>query len=394
MQQVGVQTYGGGLWHTWFDRDLAIAGRVIVQDGEAFRHELVFIDKPILRIPNLCIHFREDRDTFKPNFEKELIPILCSAAEGEKAHGKSEGQHHSTLLHLMSVEAKCEVSQIKDFEMCLSDFQKCTIGGAFDEFVFAPRLDNLFSSFCAVEALIAQSTEASLEGENNIRVAALFDHEEIGSASCHGADSNYVEHVFHRILTCLHKGDLSDLLEKSFRRSFLISADMAHAVHPNYASFHQNEHGPKIHQGPVIKTNDNQRYATSAWTGFLIRELANRNQIPIQEFVVKNDSRCGSTIGPILASRGIRTADIGAPQWSMHSIRETCGTQDVQHSLDLFNVRPLLLLSYLLTHQTRLSTPNSQSWIARSLSTKQTAQALLVRCVSSFPTFLYMESIL
>merc|ERR1712110_1059379 len=184
-------------------------------------------------------------------------------------------------------------------------------GGALEEFVFAPRLDNLFSSFCAVTALIEQSSEESLKEESNIRVAALFDHEEIGSSSCHGADSNYVEHVLRRILVSLHRNDLGDLLEKSFRRSFLISADMAHAVHPCYPDKHQDQHGPEMHKGLVIKTNDNQRYATSAWTGFLIRELAVKNNIPIQ------------------ATRGIRTMDLGAPQLSMHSIREMCGTEDV-----------------------------------------------------------------
>merc|ERR1712130_4750 len=339
LQQVGVQTYGGGLWHTWFDRDLALAGRVIVQqEDETYRHELVFIDKPILRIPNLCIHLREDRDTFKPNAEKELVPILASGVNATKAYGESTNEnHHAALLSLISEEAKCPVDKIKDFELCLCDHQKSAVGGALEEFIFAPRLDNLFSSFCAITALIEQSTEDSLKEESNIRVAALFDHEEIGSSSCHGADSNYVEHVFHRILVSLHRNDLGDLLEKSFRRSFLVSADMAHAVHPCYAEKHQDQHGPEMHKGPVIKTNDNQRYATSAWTGFLIRELALKNNIPIQEFVVRNDSRCGSTIGPILATRGIRTMDIGAPQLSMHSIREMCGTEDVEHSLRLFS---------------------------------------------------------
>jgi len=338
-QQVGVQTYGGGLWHTWFDRDLALAGRVIVkQPDNTYKHELVHIDKPILRVPNLCIHLREDRETFKPNAETHLIPVIGTAVNATKSQGdKTHEHHHPVLMSMLSEELNCPVEAIKDFELSLCDHQKSQVGGALDEFIFAPRLDNLFSSFCSVEALIQQSTEESLKEEENIRVAALFDHEEIGSRSSHGADSNYVEHVFHRILTSLHGKDLGDLLEQSFRKSFLVSADMAHAVHPNYTSKHQDQHMPEIHKGPVIKTNDNQRYATSAWTGFLMRELAQNNSIPIQEFVVRNDSRCGSTIGPILASRGIRTMDIGAPQLAMHSIREMCGTEDVDHSLNLFS---------------------------------------------------------
>lgn len=284
-QKVGVQTYGGGLWHTWFDRDLAIAGRVILkEDDNSYSHKLVFIDKPVLYIPNLCIHLREDRETFKPNPETELIPLISTTVNAQKLYGEESytNQHHCTLINLLCNELQCKEEQIKDFELCLCDHQKASLGGALDEFVFAPRLDNLFSSFCAIEALIKNSTEESLQDEKNIRVAALFDHEEIGSGSCHGADSNFIEHIFHRILTSLHEKDLGDLLEKSFRRSFLVSADMAHAVHPNYTSKHQKEHMPEIHRGPVIKTNDNQRYATSAWTGFLIREIAERNNVPIQ----------------------------------------------------------------------------------------------------------------
>ena len=274
-----------------------MAGRVIVkQDDDTFRHELIHIDKPILKIPNLCIHLRteEERSKFAPNAEKELIPIICSTVNAEKIMEKDAVKelpnHHYILMKLISEELKCSISDIKDFEICLCDYQKSDIGGALGEYVFAPRLDNLFSSFCCIEALIEQSNSESLQDETNIRVAALFDHEEIGSVSCHGADSNYIEHVFQRILTSLNDGkNLGDLLEQSYRKSFMVSADMAHAVHPNYSEKHQNQHGPKMHKGPVIKTNANQRYATSSWTGFLIRELAERNSIPIQVNIRKTN---------------------------------------------------------------------------------------------------------
>jgi len=170
----------------------------------------------------------------------------------------------------------------------------------------------------------------ALANECNVIGICLFDHEEIGSESSHGAASPIVNELIRRVTQNV-------LLEPvAIRRSFFISADMAHAVHPNYREKHDPNHKPAIHGGVVIKHNGNQRYATNSITAFPIREISKKYNVPIQEFVVRNDTLCGSTIGPIVSTNtGIRTVDIGNPQWSMHSIRETCGVADLTHCVNL-----------------------------------------------------------
>jgi len=234
---------------------------------------------------------------------------------------------------LLSSELGCDASHISDFELCLYDTQGAVIGGALDEFIFSARLDNLMSSFCALHALLETSTEASLANEKRVRLIALFDHEEVGSDSQQGAGSTMFEHFLKRITT---SGGNRDLFEISMRKSFLISSDMAHACHPNYPEKHDPNHKPEFHKGPVIKLNSNQRYATNSVTASLIHEIAKRHSVPLQDFVVRNDSLCGSTIGPILSTFGVRTIDVGNPQLSMHSIREICAVDDVSHAVNLF----------------------------------------------------------
>jgi len=193
------------------------------------------------------------------------------------------------------------------------------------------------SSYCGLEALCDTCSDESLASEENIRTLLLFDNEEVGSASAYGAQSPMLNELMQRLTTSFGKtGIPTDALYMSRRRSFLISADMAHAVHPNYSDKHENNHRPEMHKGPVIKSNVNQRYATTAETSLIIETLAKNNQIPTQKFVVRNDSPCGSTIGPILSvESGIRTVDIGNPQLAMHSIRETCGVDDTTHCINL-----------------------------------------------------------
>nr|GMD38541.1 probable aspartyl aminopeptidase [Ipomoea batatas] len=301
--EVGVQTYGGGLWHTWFDRDLSVAGRIIVREwkdgSESYAQRLVRIQEPIMRIPTLAIHLdRGVNDGFKVNTQSHLLPMLAtsikaelskpaadSVENGAPSDGKSSekintnaNRHHSLLLQLLADQAGCEPGDICDFELQVCDTQPSLIGGAMKEFVFSGRLDNLCMSFCSLK-----------------------------------------------------------LVTKAIQKSLLVSADMAHALHPNYMDKHEDNHQPKIHGGLVIKHNANQRYATNAVTAFIFREIAAKHNIPVQDFVVRNDMPCGSTIGPILASGvGIRTVDVGAPQLSMHSIREMCGVDDVKHSCQHF----------------------------------------------------------
>ncbi|KAJ3012738.1 hypothetical protein HKX48_006113 [Thoreauomyces humboldtii] len=376
--QVGVQTYGGGLWHTWFDRDLGIAGRILVKTAEGkHAHQLVNINRPILRIPTLAIHLdRGVNEAFKFNNEVQLTPVLASAAtkalngDVDAKSAPNENQHAPLLLKLLAKEMKIEASQIGDFELCLYDVQPSAIGGAEDEYIFSARLDNLMMSYCSVEALVNSSTEANLARDPNIRVVVLFDNEEVGSVSAHGAGSNLLEVTLRRLATEVEAENqdkaqqddddwilidhspssipliapfptsllpLQSGFERSMTRSLLISADMAHALHPNYVEKHEENHRPLMNKGVVVKQNANQRYATTAVSTTLLREVAAKANVPLQEFVVRNDSPCGSTIGPMLsASLGLRTIDVGNAQLSMHSIREQCGTEDVKYAIDLF----------------------------------------------------------
>ncbi|CAI5470885.1 unnamed protein product [Closterium sp. Yama58-4] len=398
---VGVQTYGGGLWHTWFDRDLGIAGRVILRhvEGEAggeeggkggeggeagagegggeggkgasvarvrLEHRLVKIDRPIMRIPTLAIHLDREVNTsgFKPNTQTHLLPVLATAIKEElnrpapasetggkegEAKEKSKGKkdesaerHHPLLLQLLASELGCSPSAIADFDLQLCDTHPSAIAGALNEFVFSGRLDNLASSFAALQALLAagESESESEEAESGVRMVLLFDNEECGSDSAQGAGSPLLLDAIRRVnaaCTSNAAGASEGVVERSLQKSFVVSADMAHCHHPNYPERHEELHQPKMHKGLVIKHNANQRYATTAVTAALFREVATCHGIPVQDFVVRNDTGCGSTIGPILASgAGIRTVDVGAPQLSMHSIREMCGTDDIGHMVNHF----------------------------------------------------------
>lgn len=350
--QVGVQTYGGGLWHTWFDRDLTIAGRVMIReenDGSAsYSHRLVRLEEPIMRIPTLAIHLdRGVNDGFKVNTQTHLIPVLATSIMAEMNKPAAENgpedvgivgkpKHQPLLLQMLANQIGCAPGEICDFELQACDTQPSVVAGALKEFVFSGRLDNLCMSFCSLKALIdATSSESSLDDETGVRMVALFDHEEVGSNSAQGAGSPAMFDALSRITSCF--GSDPNLIQKAIQRSFLVSADMAHALHPNYMEKHEENHQPKMHGGLVIKHNANQRYATNAVTSFVFREIAQKHDLPIQDFVVRNDMPCGSTIGPILASGvGIRTVDVGAPQLSMHSIREMCAVDDVNHSYEHF----------------------------------------------------------
>jgi aspartyl aminopeptidase len=385
--QIGVETYGGGLWHTWFDRDLGIAGRVMVRtaDGSIIQR-LVHIDRPILRIPTLAIHL-DRQETFSFNKETQLFPIAgLIAAELNRTSGGSKGRdvghangeetgntadptplkamaerHHPYLMELIASELGVTLDDVLDFEMILFDTQKACLGGLLEEFIFSPRLDNLNMSFCATIGLIKSlEGESALENESSIRLIALFDHEEIGSLTAQGADSNALPAIIRRLSvlpsssfedarsegsysTIGGEEGLSTAYEQTLSTSFLLSADMAHSVNPNYSFKYESDHQPEMNKGPVIKVNANARYATNSPGIVLLQEVARKADqdgegcVPLQLFVVRNDSSCGGTIGPMLsAALGARTLDLGNPQLSMHSIRETSGSEDVSHAIRLF----------------------------------------------------------
>lgn len=364
--QVGVETYGGGIWPTWFDRDLGIAGRVIVEDQKntggsdvpSCSSHLVHVARPILRFPTLAIHLeRTQTDQVKCNLETQMVPILSLATEqlNENSHTPTNPDNKSALSTrenhdplLLSILAR-SLSQsldrpihefdIHDLELSLFDTNPSVVGGGRGEFIFSPRLDNLFSSFAAFEGL-AQS----VEGENSdglkqnplIRTIALWDNEEIGSVSHQGAESNFLEAVLTRVSSSFTDHPSPALTEQTLASSFLLSCDMGHAVHPCYPEKHEENHRPLINKGPAIKTNAKQRYASTAATTFLLRQVAALANVPLQEYEVRNDMACGSTIGPLVSKIGLRTVDIGCPQLSMHSIREQAGCQDMIYLTKLF----------------------------------------------------------
>lgn len=368
--QVGVETYGGGLWHTWFDRDLSLAGRMVIkkstESGVALSTRIVKIDRPILRIPTLAIHL-DRQEKFEFNKETQLFPIAgLVAAElnksSEPAPEKTADnpssftpalksmseRHHPALIKLLAEEAHVPASEIEDFELILYDTQQACFGGLSQEFIFSGRLDNQMMTFCALYGLL-QSVPSP--PSHSIRLISMFDHEEIGSLSRQGADSNFLTTVLER-LSGLGDGEGADddAAGRALAKSFLISADMAHAVHPNYPAKYEAEHRPAMNNGVVVKVNANARYATSSTGIALLKhwaelaavpadgdEDAGPAGVPLQEFVVRNDSPCGGTIGTMLSAKlGVRTIDVGNPQLSMHSIRETCGSGDVDLAVRLF----------------------------------------------------------
>ncbi|KAJ3552716.1 hypothetical protein NM688_g4008 [Phlebia brevispora] len=341
--QVGVETYGGGIWHTWFDRDLSLAGRVVVakKDG-TFTATLVKIDKPILRIPSLAIHLdRTVNEAFKFNRENEFTPILglietelnATKPDETKNPGASSVQdnHHAALLELLADHLSIAPEEIHDFELHLYDTQPATFAGINNEFVFSPRLDNQFSSFAAVEALATTATAQSFPSEGNVNCIALFNHEEVGSVSTSGAESSLVPTLLHRLSPAPQD------LGRSIARSFLISCDVSHAVHPNFISKHEENHAPRMNGGVIIKTNASQRYASDSISSFVVKKLIEKKGGKVQEYEVRNDMACGSTVGPGLSKSGVRTVDVGCAILSMHSIREQAGSQDVQNAIDLFS---------------------------------------------------------
>ena len=301
--QLGVEIYGGVLLNSWLDRDLGIAGRILARDGTS---KLVKIAKPLLRIPQLAIHLdREVNDKgLVLNRQEHLAPI----------YGLAGGR--GMLAHVAEAAA-VEVDQIAGVDLMLFDLAAPTLGGAQNEFVFSARLDNLAMCHAATTAL------AQVKSPSAISVIALFDHEEVGSASAAGAGSAVLPRILERLA-----GEREAFL-RACARSTCVSADMAHAVHPNYASKHEPRHKPQLNGGPVIKTNTQQRYATTAETAAMFAALCAEEDVPVQHYVVRTDMPCGSTIGPITATLlGIATVDVGNPMLSMHSARELGGAKD------------------------------------------------------------------
>jgi len=326
-RQVAVETYGGVLLHTWLDRDLSLAGRITLKADGGVTSTLLDFRRPILRVPNLAIHlFQELKEKgLKLNPQRHAVPVLGL----EDSPGVAE--LIATELRAQEI-ADVAAEQILSFDLIAYDTQPSGVIGSRGEFISAPRLDNLASSHAGLCALLNACETGPADFT---RMLVLYDHEEVGSRSAAGAAGNFLAEVLDRVVSG-YKGGEPQGLPRAMANSTLISADMAHAVHPNYADRHEAGHRPVIGGGPVIKMNANQAYATDAETAGHFASLCERVGVAPQHFVTRSDLGCGSTVGPITAARvGIRTVDVGNPMLAMHSCREMAGSADVQPMIDV-----------------------------------------------------------
>ena len=318
--QLGVEVYGGALLNPWFDRDLSIAGRVdYLCEDQSLKSCLIDLRRPVAIIPSLAIHLdREANQSRSVNAQKDLPPVLSIA-------GVRDGSFDDLLLaHLREQHGAIEAVRVLSHELSFYDTQLPAIIGLHDEFISSARLDNLLSCHVGVEALV----EA---GGETCNMLICSDHEEVGSTSACGAQGPFLRSVLERILAsgAGASQNRAEDLERMVRSSILLSIDNAHGVHPNFMEKHDGNHGPLLNQGPVIKINANQRYASNSRTIAYFKSLCLQAEVPVQSFVVRSDMACGSTIGPITAAGiGIETVDVGVPTFAMHSIRELAGSED------------------------------------------------------------------
>lgn len=308
--QAGVEVYGGPLLNSWLDRELQFAGRLVCIDGS----EHLVSTGPLLRFPQLAIHLdRGANDGLTLDKQHHMNPIW---GQGDPIA--------SDLLGLLADKAGIDAANIGGYDILTADTQRGQVFGANNEFFAAGRMDNLTSVHVGLVALIEAAEQNALPV---IPVLAAFDHEEIGSGSRSGACGPILEDILVRISDGLGASDSER--RRAFAASFCVSADAGHAVHPNYSERHDPANRPVLGGGPLLKINANQRYATDAQGAAIWAKLSDLAGAPYQEFVSNNDVPCGSTIGPLTATRlGIRTVDVGTPLLSMHSARELCGVDD------------------------------------------------------------------
>lgn len=310
LARLGVEVYGSPILATYTDRDLGLSGRVLIATDSGIESRLLHCPEPLLRLPNLAIHLNRgvNEDGLKLNRQTEL-PLLFGG---------------SSLIGLLAHHLGCEPQAILSWELLAHDTQPGTFWGAGQEFIAVSQLDNLSSCHAALEALLHPHDAAPATATV---VVALFDHEEIGSETRVGAMSSLLPDVLERI--AIDAGDGRTGYQQALARSFLVSADAAHAWHPNHAGSYDADHTLKVNDGPAIKINANRRYASEGYTVAYFMQVCERAGIPYQKFVQRSDLGCGSTIGPMTAARlGIATVDVGSPIWAMHSIRESGGALD------------------------------------------------------------------
>ncbi len=313
--RLAVEVYGGPILATFADRDLSLAGRVVVRGATGAKTRLLRFEQPLVRLPNLAIHMNREvnEQGLKLNKQTELPLILGLLGEGEDAV--------ANLRTLLADAVEDQAANLLTWELAVYDVQKGCLWGAKEEFIADSQLDNLASCHAALNALMATDDPSAT------CMAAFFDHEEVGSESASGAGGSFVSDILARI--CLQAGLDGEDKYRAMARSFFISADMAHAYHPNFPAAYEPGHKVMVNGGPVIKSNANQRYTTGAETAARFIALCESAGVPCQQYAHRSDLGCGSTIGPIVAAQlGIASVDVGSPLWAMHSVRESAGARD------------------------------------------------------------------
>ncbi|CQD23844.1 aminopeptidase [Mycolicibacterium conceptionense] len=309
-QVLALQPYGGAWLNSWLDRDLGISGRLSVRDGNRIDHRLVRVDDPILRVPQLAIHLSEDRKGVSPDPQRHVNAVW------------GLGERPRSFIGYVAERAGVAEADVLGFDLMTHDLTPSAITGAEGEFVSAPRLDNQATCYAGLEGFLAAPAGT------HVPVLALFDHEEVGSTSDHGAQSELLPTVLERIVLAAG-GSREDFLRRA-AGSMVASGDMAHATHPNYPDRHEPGHLIEVNAGPVLKVQPNLRYATDGRTAAAFALACDQAGVPLQRYEHRADLPCGSTIGPMTSARtGIPTVDVGAAQLAMHSAREFMGARDV-----------------------------------------------------------------
>lgn len=322
--KLNTEVYGGPILYTWFDRPLSMAGRVMVKSDKPLKPATQFVNfnRPLLEIPHLAIHFNRTVNEGNPlSKQKDMLPVVAMINE--------KFEKDNFLLKLIASEMNIPCEAILDFDLTLYEYAKGTLFGLNDEFISSGRLDDLAMVHAGLQAMIHSKPC------NRTKVLAIFDNEEVGSGTKQGAGSPILRTILERIT--LTQGYGPEDLYRAIHNSFLISADMAHALHPNYTEKHDPTNHPVMNGGPVVKINANQKYVTDGDSAAVFSTICQLAGVPCQTFVNHSDMAGGSTLGNILLSQmEMRGVDVGNPMWAMHSVRETAGTADHEYIIKAF----------------------------------------------------------
>lgn len=319
--KINVEGYGGMLMAPWLDRPLSVAGRVIVKSGNRYEVKLVNVDRDLLIIPNVAIHMNRDANKNQPwNAQVDMLPILGSADETKGA-----------FMRIVAEVAEVNEDEIISHDLFIYARDKGKVWGGSDEYISAPHLDDLQCVYGCLEGFLGANNSSS------VPVLTVFDNEETGSLTKQGADSTFLEDVLKRISLSCSKDE--EGYYRAVSSSFMVSADNAHALHPNHPEKADPVNRPAINKGIVIKFNAAQHYTTDAVSCAVYRDLCESNDIPVQVFTNRSDSRGGSTLGNVSnAHVSLNTVDIGLAQLAMHSCYETAGAKDTKHLIDAMTI--------------------------------------------------------